>query len=134
MIFSDINFVLFLFPLLILFYFSSRVIFRNYILILFSIIFYIIGDGIYVIILLLVILFNFTILKLLSLKRNNHRLIIFAGVMLNLSILAFFKYGNFFIENLNFLLQNIFEYQLDFIDFRNPIGISFYIFQSILLF
>ena len=133
MIFSDINFIFFLFPLLILIYFSSKVLFRNYILILFSILFYAIGDGIYVIILLLVILFNYIIIKFIYLKINNHKIIISVGVFFNLSILAFFKYGNFLVENLNIFLYNLFEFKLEYIDFRNPIGISFYIFQSISL-
>ena len=104
MIFSDINFIFFLFPLLILIYFSSKVLFRNYILILFSILFYAIGDGIYVLILLLVILFNYIIIKFIYLKINNHKIIISVGVFFNLSILAFFKYGNFLVDNLNIFL------------------------------
>lgn len=52
--------------------------------------------------------------------------------MLNLSVLFFFKYINFTIENINYLLNaihmNINSSKFDFI---LPVGISFYTFQAL---
>lgn len=49
------------------------------------------------------------------------------GVIANLSILAFFKYFNFFVDNLNFVFGNCIRH----FDVLLPVGISFYTFQAL---
>jgi len=49
----------------------------------------------------------------------------------NLILLSFFKYGTFFAENLNLLLSSLkIPYAFDMPDVLLPVGISFFIFQS----
>ena len=52
--------------------------------------------------------------------------LIIALIMVDLGILCFFKYSNFFIENVN----NIFNLDINLLSIALPIGISFYTFQT----
>jgi alginate O-acetyltransferase complex protein AlgI len=63
-------------------------------------------------------------------KRNLYKLYIFLDVFINLGILLYFKYTNFFIENLNslFALMNLGEAVYPKV--LLPIGISFVVFQK----
>ncbi len=55
-----------------------------------------------------------------------------ASVTVNLSILGFFKYGNFLMENFQWLLAQLgVIYQAPHLDIFLPIGISFYTFHSL---
>ena len=62
-----------------------------------------------------------------SLRRNRHRWFLAFGIAANLSVLGYFKYWNFFIDNIDrwsgadFIWPHIFL----------PLGLSFYTFQSI---
>ncbi len=58
------------------------------------------------------------------------RLALALGVVLNLGILAYFKYFNFGVETLDSLLQLLGFAQLDLWRVILPIGISFYVFQA----
>ena len=50
-----------------------------------------------------------------------------AGIIIHTGILLYFKYSNFFIENINALLKK----ELPVLDILLPLGISFYTFQQI---
>ncbi len=55
-----------------------------------------------------------------------------ASVVVNLSVLGFFKYGNFALENFQWLLARVgIAYQPPHLDLFLPIGISFYVFHSL---
>lgn len=56
------------------------------------------------------------------------KLIVAASFISNLGILAFFKYGNFILENVNLLTHQNFQMPFDII---LPVGISFYTFQAL---
>src|SRR5689334_22150481 len=54
------------------------------------------------------------------------------SVLVNLSMLGFFKYGNFLLENFQWLLAHVgVIYQPPHLDVFLPIGISFYTFHSL---
>ena len=65
-------------------------------------------------------------------KRKIRKTILGINITINLVILCYFKYFNFFADNLN-ILFNQFGYQLDWftLDVLLPVGISFYTFQAI---
>lgn len=67
-------------------------------------------------------------------QRSDYRKrwIVAANLVLNLGILIYFKYFNFFSENLKILLEQ-FGFQLDWftLEVLLPVGISFYTFQAI---
>src|SRR5437660_1302753 len=64
--------------------------------------------------------------------RHSRRLWLVASVCMNLSMLGFFKYGNFLLENFKWLLAQIgVIYQPPHLDILLPVGISFYTFHSL---
>lgn len=65
--------------------------------------------------------------KDLSLAVRRKKICVAAGVAANLAILAFFKYFNFFVDNLNVIFGN----RIGHFDVLLPVGISFYIFQAL---
>ncbi len=79
-------------------------------------------------IMLLTILINYVGANYISRSKNDqHRKILLVlSIIADLGCLFYFKYFNFFIENLN----NITHLNLHFIDVVMPIGISFYTFQA----
>ncbi len=64
--------------------------------------------------------------------RRSRRTWLVASVCMNLSMLGFFKYGNFLLENFQWLLARIgIIYQPPHLDILLPVGISFYTFHSL---
>src|SRR6516225_5997732 len=91
-----------------------------------SLYFYAAWKHTYVFLLLGSILLNFS-LGLLARQRDRRRTIVIVGVILNLLLLGYFKYANFFAENFNLLAGT----DLKFDKIVLPIGISFFTFQQI---
>jgi len=64
--------------------------------------------------------------------QRSRRAWLVASVCMNLSMLGFFKYGNFLLENFQWLLARIgIIYQPPHLDILLPVGISFYTFHSL---
>src|SRR3954470_9916447 len=64
--------------------------------------------------------------------KPSHRWWLVASVCMNLSMLGFFKYGNFLLQNFQWLLGRIgVNYQPPHLDILLPVGISFYAFHSL---
>ena len=82
----------------------------------------------YLILLFWSITIDFTIAKKIHSSKSNilRKRLMQLSILLNLGILGFFKYSNFFISNLNSFLSH----NLEFLDIVLPVGISFYTFQS----
>ncbi len=75
-------------------------------------------------------LVNFYIGELLGRRTSSgrpQRSMLIAGVVLNLGLLGFFKYTNFFIDNLNAVSGST----VSFVSVVLPVGISFFTFQQI---
>ena len=123
MVFSSISFLYYFLPLVLFFYFIVPNKFKNYILLLFSLIFYFYGEPKYIILMILEILICYYGSKLI--KNNKYNLYIL--IFIHLLILFVFKYTNFIIFNIN----SLFNINFNFINIVLPIGISFYTFQII---
>lgn len=129
MLFSSMVFIFVFLPIVAILYYISPRRFRNLILLVSSIIFYAWGEPVYVFIMLATILINYIgaiivdKIKVMPYKRLALTLTILA----DLSILFYFKYFNFFAQNINKYLHG----NIDFIHVIMPIGISFYTFQAI---
>lgn len=139
MVFSSITFLFFFLPTTLLLYAISgrSLAIRNSILLATSLLFYTWGGGEYVVILLASILINWALgLLVEKAKRTGDksllRLIIVCSVLINLSILGYFKYTNFFINQINGITAQIpnFALAIQWPQVILPIGISFYTFQS----
>ena len=94
-------------------------------LIVASLIFYAWWNPVYVILIIASILFNFSVALFLQ-KKSNKVLLAF-GIIVNLTLLVYYKYANFFVENLNILLKG----DLVFESVILPLAISFFTFQQI---
>ena len=66
-------------------------------------------------------------------RRRFQQAVSAANIVLNLGILGVFKYYNFFVENLEALINTTMGYQLDYVTMNIilPVGISFYTFQAL---
>ncbi len=129
MVFSDLIFLFFFLPAVLLVTKLSPPAWRNTELLLFSLLFYAWGEPVYVLLMLAVILLNY--LSGLFIARfqpgsRGRKLALAAAVTLNLAVLGYFKYTGFFLESLNRLTGSRFSIP----EIVLPIGISFYIFQS----
>ena len=125
MVFSSLIFLFCFLPLFLICYFiPKKRKFRNIVLLLFSLAFYGYGEPIYLILMILSIVINyFMALWMNKSKHKKNWLII--DIVFNIGLLLIFKYSNFFIDNIN----NIFNFNVKFLEISLPIGISFYTFQ-----
>ncbi len=126
MLFSSTPFLFVFLPIVCIMYLLIKPSLRNYWLLFASLFFYAWGEPRYLSVMLFVVLLNYVVALLFEKYPTQKKLLLFTGVLANLGILVFFKYTNFIIENINLLLN------LNVPDFRvvMPIGISFFIFQS----
>lgn len=83
----------------------------------------------YLLILVASVLINYGVYLLLGKveKKGPKKAIMIAGVTINVGILLYFKYMDFFIGNIN----GIFKTDIDFLQIAMPLGISFFTFQQI---
>ena len=128
MIFSSLTFLVVFLPLVLFIYYISKDSYRNYILLVASLLFYSWGEPKFVIIMLVSIFFNYYFAILIEKfrnKKNFSKLILILSLIFNIGLLFFFKYFNFFIDNLNTLLS----FNIPILKISLPIGISFYTFQ-----
>jgi alginate O-acetyltransferase complex protein AlgI len=91
------------------------------------------GYRILIVSLAAVIVFNLAALFAARLNIDfRKKLFLFFSVLINLSILGFFKYFNFFAESLVSMTQTLFHYTPPFVTLHIvlPVGISFFTFQT----
>jgi len=122
---------LFLPVVLVVFYTFNNKKLSTYWLIGASFFFYAWWNYVYLTLLLFSIFFNYYTGTLLIHSRDGNtkyqKSIILVGICVNLSILGYFKYFNFFIDNINVLFRSEFQEQSIIL----PLAISFYTFQQI---
>ncbi|MBS7525916.1 MBOAT family protein [Fusibacter paucivorans] len=130
MVFSSLTFLYLFLPINLVLYFSTkREQVRNGILILFSLMFYAYGEPVWVTLLIFSATVDFWHGKIIERYRGSiqSKLALISSLVVNLSLLGFFKYWHFFTENfyaLSGILLPTHHYAL-------PIGISFYTFQTL---
>lgn len=102
---------------------------RTVYVVLFSLFFYYKAGGEYFILLLLSAIFNYTFPAMMNScrKKLQRKSMLTVIVVVNLLLLAYFKYTNFFILNFN----NLFHDNLALQNIVLPVGISFYTFQAL---
>ena len=129
MLFSSLVFLFIFLPAVILFYYISPKALRNLVLLCFSLVFYAYGEPRYIFIMLLSIFMNYILGLLVDKYREEKQVkfILVLTVILNLSIIGYYKYSNFLIENIN----TIFNLDVNLLNIVMPIGISFFTFQGL---
>lgn len=129
MVFSSLVFLFAFLPLTLVFYFIVPRNFRNFILLIVSLIFYAWGEPVYILLMLFSTVIDFVhglLVEYYADQPNKAKRIVLSSVCINLGLLIFFKYSGFIISNFNLL----FGTQLKVPDIALPIGISFYTFQT----
>lgn len=131
MLFSSPVFLFMFLPLLLVAYFCAKKSLQNMILLAFSLIFYAWGEPFYLIVMIFCILINYYSALLLDFVPKHRKSVLVVCILINIGLLFYFKYANFFIENLNLLLASLGTALLPKIHVVMPIGISFFTFQSL---
>ena len=129
MLFSSMTYLLLFFPLFTFLYFLNKnVHYRNTILLLASLTFYAWGEISTLPYMFVIAIVNYALTRVLDKAEDKKRLIImWILVVLNILPLAYFKYSNFFLDNINIVLNTNFTIHEAFL----PLGISFYTFRNI---
>lgn len=135
MLFSSYSFIFAFLPVALLMYYAPRYLgFQRisiFLLTLMSIFFYGWWNPIYLLLLIPLTLINFIFAKFIvrnrERKKYSAKLIFISGIAMNLLALGYFKYANFFVDNLN----ELFGADLIISQIVLPLGISFFTFQKI---
>lgn len=136
MLFNSIAFVFFLPIVFFLYWFvvNKKLRVQNLFIVVASYFFYAWWDWRFLGILIFSSLVDFSIGILLDRKKeqSGRKMILMVSVLVNLGLLGFFKYFNFFIESFVSLSESLgFQANVTTLSIIFPIGISFYTFQSL---
>lgn len=148
MVFSGNTFLFFFLPLVLIFYWlpefwqklkalfkiklreqtdeSSIHAYKNYVLLVFSLIFYAWGEPAFLLVMLISIFVNYRFGLLVVKENKNANRWLWVSVLFNIGILFIFKYLNFTLTNLNLWFNTNFT----LLKIVLPLGISFFTFQA----
>jgi alginate O-acetyltransferase complex protein AlgI len=134
MLFNSLSFVVFLSIVLVLYY-SKQITWANKkrMLLFASYVFYGLWNPPLIILLWISTMIDWTAGNKLATEDNpfKRKFWLFLSLIVNLGFLAFFKYGNFILENFTLLMNSIgVPYKPRPMDIILPMGISFYTFQT----
>ena len=133
MVFSSIVFIFYFLPVVLLVYYLVPDKAKNVVLLIASLVFYAWGAPDFFPIFIASMICNFLITNKMhnteAPKAKKGWLAV--SMVLNIGLLAYFKYMNFFVDNVNALLQLTNHAAIQFTRVALPVGISFFTFQSI---
>ena len=131
MVFSSLEFVFGFLPIVLLLYVVTRQhlgrIRTIQVLIAASLFFYGWWNPVYVLLIGGSIVFNWVVSRRLHRGNSHRRTFLIMGIVANVLLLGYFKYTNFFIENVNWISGAGWQ----FVHILLPLGISFFTFQKI---
>ena len=133
MVFSSITFLIYFLPAFLALYYSVPKKFKNIVLLLSSVFFYSWGAPKFIFVILGTTFIDFHLVKWMaaSTEKRKKTALLATSVGINLGLLLYFKYSNFFVENLNVVLELAGIQAIHWTKLILPIGISFYTFESI---
>ena len=131
MVFSSLIFLFRFLPLILLIYYIVPGKFKNMILLSGSLVFYAWGEPKYVLIMIFSTLVNYIFGILIEDFKKKDKIsaskyMVVASVIVNLSVLGFFKYADLLINTANKLTGSGFQ----LLEIALPVGVSFYTFQT----
>jgi alginate O-acetyltransferase complex protein AlgI len=129
LLFTSALFLFLFFFILIVYRITSGIkIIRVLVLIAFSFFFYYKSNGLFFLLLLISSVFNYSsAIGLVNTKGLIRRILFIGAISINLLLLGYFKYTDFFISMINDVRTSEFQY----LDIFLPVGISFYTFKVI---
>ena len=128
MVFSSVMFLFRFLPIFLICYYVFPGRMKNFILFLGSLFFYAWGEPVYVLLMLFSTAVDYFHGRLIEKYRGSARARAFlvSSVIINLSLLCFFKYADFLVQTVN----GLFGTTIPLLKLGLPIGISFYTFQT----
>ena len=135
MVFSSLEFLFIFLPIFLVLYYCLPQKYRNGLLFVGSILFYGIGEPTYLFLILYSVLANYLSGLLIEHCKDypvRKKLVLIISLLHNFGILFYFKYMDFFLENVNMVLRlNGSSVQFHLLQLVLPLGISFYTFQIV---
>ncbi len=133
MVFSSSLFLYLFLPFFLILYYIVPQKYRNYVLLIGSIAFYSWGEPWFIFVILASTILDFYIVNALyrTKVKTQKNIFLALSISTNLGLLLYFKYANFFIDNVNLFLNGLGIEQLAWTSVALPIGISFYTFQTL---
>jgi alginate O-acetyltransferase complex protein AlgI len=132
MVFSSILFLLYFLPVFLIVYYLLPNKLRNPWVLIASILFYSWGAPDFIFMVLGSIIADFYLVKYIHQAEGlGKRWLTAVSIVMNVGLLAYFKYANFFIDNINLLLADFGVSTVHWMSVALPIGISFFTFQKI---
>ncbi len=133
MVFSSIVFLLYFLPVFLTVYFLVDRKYKNGVILVSSIIFYAWGGPKFIFVILGTTMIDFYLVRWMyyAKKQIYRKIFLLASLSINVGLLFYFKYANFFIENINQVLSAAEYRELAWLNVVLPIGISFYTFETI---
>lgn len=133
MVFSSIVFLLVFLPIFLLMYHIAGDRYKNYVVVIASILFYSWGSPKFVFVIIASTIIDFYIVRKLysSIEIITRKILLGTSIFLNLGLLLYFKYANFFVENVNAMFSYFGFEPMPWVTVLLPVGISFYTFQTL---
>lgn len=129
MVFSSLTFLYIFLPVTLVIYYIVPKQLRNLFILISGLFFYAWGEPIYVFVLIASTMIDYfagLVIYKAGDRQALRKLALIVSMVMNLSLLGFFKYSNFIIENINNLFGTHYGSPTSLL----PIGISFFTFQS----
>ena len=131
MVFSSVLFLSVFLPCFLACFYLSPQFLKKWIIVFFSILFYAWGAPVFILFLLGSSVLDFFISKNFEASNPYRKRSLFASLFLNIGLLCYFKYVNFFVYNISTLGEYFSFNEIAFKEVLLPIGISFFTFQKI---
>jgi len=133
MVFSSIVFIFYFLPLFFFLYYLADKRFKNIVILCGSIFFYAWGAPQFIFVILGTTVVDFYVVRAMSHSENRlgRKLLLLLSLSINLGLLFYFKYSNFFVENINVVLEKLGTKTIGWTKLVLPIGISFYTFETL---
>jgi len=125
MVFSSIPFLFFFLPLFLILYYILPKKLKNSCLLIFSLIFYVWGEPVYIFLMIFSTFINYIFGLLMDHK--NKKIFLIKCIIINIFIIGYYKYSDFLIN----ILNNILNLNINNLNLSLPIGISFFTFQAL---
>lgn len=128
MVFSSISFLYYFLPITLLCYFFVPKKWKNGCLLLSSLLFYFYGEPRYILILIFSCVINYYLGRIIEKfeTQRKKKILLVITLFVNFGMLFYFKYFNFFLDNIN----SLFVTNISWVQVIMPIGISFFTFQA----
>nr|MBP7992782.1 MBOAT family protein [Candidatus Magasanikbacteria bacterium] len=133
MVFSSLIFLFGFFPLFFAAYYATPARFRNFIALAGSLGFYVWGAPTFAVVLLASCIVDYVLSQFIAKTEHKpkQKILLVGSLVLNLGLLLYFKYANFFVGEFNSLLQSFGAHPAAWTKVVLPIGISFFTFHKI---